>query len=164
MPRSAIVHPTDTRPGRLLRYGVDAPYVPLILGVLGVIGVVVGVLVSSLGWMLVVGAIFLVQTIILHTGDMTDLPFPDGAFDVVVSSLAIHNLPTLPARFQAIDQAMRVLRPGGRLVVADIRTVGKYAEHLRAVGAADVRTRNLGPGFWFSGPWQATSVVTATKP
>lgn len=100
----------------------------------------------------------------LHTGDMTALSFPDASFDVVTSSLAIHNLRSLTSRFQALDEALRVLRPGGKVVVADIRSAKNYAEHLRGVGAADVSVRNLGPGFWFGGPWQATLVVTATKP
>jgi arsenite methyltransferase len=100
----------------------------------------------------------------LHTGDMTALSFPDASFDVVTSSLAIHNLRFLASRFQALDEAIRVLRPGGKVVVADIRSAKNYAEHLRGVGAVDVSVRNLGPGFWFGGPWQATSVVTATKP
>src|SRR3984957_5086116 len=51
----------------------------------------------------------------LHTRDMTDLQFPEGSFDVVVSSLAIHNLPGNKARLSAIDEAVRVLRPGGRI-------------------------------------------------
>ncbi|EUA30958.1 methyltransferase domain protein [Mycobacterium xenopi 3993] len=46
----------------------------------------------------------------LHTRDMTDLQFPDASFDVVVSSLAIHNLPGNKARLAAIDEAVRVLR------------------------------------------------------
>jgi arsenite methyltransferase len=98
----------------------------------------------------------------LRTGDMLSLPFDDAAFDVVVSSLAIHNLP-VGDRLKALDEAVRVLRPQGRLVVADIRTVKRYAEHLREMGAVDVAVRGLGPGFWFAGPWQATTVVSARK-
>jgi arsenite methyltransferase len=55
-----------------------------------------------------------------HTRDQTDLQFPDASFDVVVSSLAIHNRPGNRARLSAIDGALRVLRPAGRVIVADI--------------------------------------------
>ncbi len=99
----------------------------------------------------------------LHTGDMRALPFPDDSFDVVVSSLAIHNLRTLQERFEALDEVLRVLRPSGRLMIADIRSVKQYAQHVRQVGAAEVAVRDLGPAFWFDGPWQSTSVVTASK-
>jgi arsenite methyltransferase len=58
---------------------------------------------------------------------------------------------------------LRVLRPGGKLVIADIRGVSDYAQHLTQLGALNVQTRGLGPEFWYAGPWQATSVVTATK-
>ena len=56
----------------------------------------------------------------LVTDDMTDLPFPEATYDVVVSSLAMHNVKGAARRDRAIDETVRVLRPGGRLLIADI--------------------------------------------
>src|SRR6185503_3443907 len=38
----------------------------------------------------------------LHTGDMKALPFGDDEFDLIVSSLAIHNIPRSAGREKAI--------------------------------------------------------------
>jgi arsenite methyltransferase len=100
----------------------------------------------------------------LHTRDMTDLQFPDVSFDVVVSSLAIHNLPGNQARLSAIDEAVRVLRPGGRVVIADIGFTRLYARRLRERGMADVQRRDLGWRAWWGLPLLRTHAVTATKP
>ena len=56
----------------------------------------------------------------LHTADMTALPLEDDSFDVVVSSWAIHNIRGRAGREKAISEAVRVLRPGGRLMIADL--------------------------------------------
>jgi ubiquinone/menaquinone biosynthesis C-methylase UbiE len=48
--------------------------------------------------------------------DAEALPFPAGSFDLVVSR---HLLWTLPHPEMAIDEWIRVLRPGGRLAVID---------------------------------------------
>ena len=98
----------------------------------------------------------------LRTGDMRSLPFADGAYDLVLSSLAIHNIPRPSERAAAIDEAVRVLRPGGRLAIADILHTAEYARQLRGRGLSEVRERSLGPGCWF-GPWMATRLVTARK-
>ena len=47
------------------------------------------------------------------------LPFPDGAFDVVLCTLVVHHLPD-GARQQAVAEMRRVLRPGGRLLIVDL--------------------------------------------
>lgn len=100
----------------------------------------------------------------LHTSDMRSLPFEDASFDVVVSSLAIHNITTTSGRAEAISEAVRVLEPGGRLRIADLRATAEYAARLRALGMRDVTTRTLGWRFWYGGPWAATRLVSATKP
>lgn len=47
-------------------------------------------------------------------GDATRLPFPDGAFDVVVAAEILEHI---PGDATAIAEITRVLRPGGRVAV-----------------------------------------------
>ncbi|WP_235879095.1 class I SAM-dependent methyltransferase [Saccharopolyspora karakumensis] len=52
----------------------------------------------------------------LREGDARSLQFPDGAFDTVVCTF---SLCAIPDHEQAIAEMHRVLRPGGRLLLAD---------------------------------------------
>jgi len=52
------------------------------------------------------------------------LVFPDGRFDVVLSTVMLHHLPR-KAREQGVREMRRVLKPGGRLLVVDF--AGKSA-------------------------------------
>jgi len=51
-------------------------------------------------------------------GVIEQLPFPDQTFDVVFSTLMMHHLPADVKR-QGLAEIARVLKPGGRLVIAD---------------------------------------------
>ena len=53
-------------------------------------------------------------------GVIEQLPFPDQTFDVVLSTLMMHHLPT-PLKRQGLAEIARVLKPGGRLVIADFK-------------------------------------------
>jgi ubiquinone/menaquinone biosynthesis C-methylase UbiE len=53
-----------------------------------------------------------------RTGVIEQIPFPDATFDVVFSTLMMHHLPASLKR-QGLAEIERVLKPGGRLVIAD---------------------------------------------
>ena len=99
----------------------------------------------------------------LHTADMTALPFADESFDLVVSNIAIHNVPGRARRQKAVEEAVRVLRPGGRLMIADLWGTRQYCRRLTNLGMLDITRRRLGWRMWWGGPWAPTRLVTAKK-
>jgi arsenite methyltransferase len=104
------------------------------------------------------------ERIELHTGDMQNLPFGADSFDIVLSSLAIHNIHERAGREKALSEAIRVLKPGGRIIIADFRETSRYAECLQRLGMWDVDHRMLGWRLWYGGPWTATKLASAIKP
>jgi ubiquinone/menaquinone biosynthesis C-methylase UbiE len=54
----------------------------------------------------------------LRTGSITDLPYPDEFFDVVLTNIMFHHL-DLAEKRQAVAEIARVLRPAGRYVSAE---------------------------------------------
>ncbi|MBF0162295.1 MAG: class I SAM-dependent methyltransferase [Magnetococcales bacterium] len=54
----------------------------------------------------------------LHHQDSTELAFPDGTFDHVVVFFLLHEQPE-EVRVKSIHEAMRVVRPGGRVIFVD---------------------------------------------
>lgn len=79
------------------------------------------------------------------TGDARELPFADGSFHVVLSSLALHNVHSGAERRRAVAEIARVVGPGGRVALLDIRHTGQYARALRDRGFVVERSR---PRLW----------------
>jgi arsenite methyltransferase len=100
----------------------------------------------------------------LYTADLAALPFEDNTFDLVVSNIAIHNIKGRAGRDRAIEEAVRVLSPGGRLLISDIWASRHYRARLTELGMTAVACRSLGWRMWWSGPWLRTRLVIATKP
>lgn len=94
----------------------------------------------------------------MEDGDMTDLPFADSSFDVVLACLAIHNLHPSKRREQTIREAVRVLRPGGRLAIIDIAGTKTYTAVARASGLHEVCRSSYRLGIW-----PPVRVVTGTR-
>lgn len=79
----------------------------------------------------------------IHTGDMRHLPFEAETFDAVVSSMAIHNIPDAEGRKQAIVEIVRVLKPGGKVLLQDFRSTDEYADVVHSAGMLDVQRSGL---------------------
>jgi arsenite methyltransferase len=75
----------------------------------------------------------------VHTGDARQLPFADASFDVVLSSMALHNIYNPGERQTAVREIARVLAPGGRVLIVDVRNTSAYAATLRDAGLTDAR-------------------------
>ncbi len=88
-----------------------------------------------------------------------EMPFPDSAFDVIVSNLCLHNIYDRPTRQAAVQQIVRVLKPGGIAILSDYKLTGEYAEQLRQAGLS-VERRWGNPLYTFP----PLRIVIARKP
>jgi len=70
----------------------------------------------------------------VHTGDARKLPFDDASFNVVLSSMALHNIYNAGERQTAVREIARVLKSGGRVLILDVRHSNQYAATLRDAG------------------------------
>lgn len=100
----------------------------------------------------------------VQTADMRDLPFADEHFNLVVSSLAIHNVKPKAGRLQSLRELNRVLQPGGQVVIVDLGlSCQEYRTALRELGFTDIRLAGAGWNGWWGGPWMPTLTLRATK-
>jgi ubiquinone/menaquinone biosynthesis C-methylase UbiE len=85
------------------------------------------------------------QQVVAEVGDVARLPYPDGSVDLVVSTLSQHHWPDPAA---AIQELARVLAPGGRIWIYDLRRALRTAQvaALAAFPGADVRVEPVRAG------------------
>jgi ubiquinone/menaquinone biosynthesis C-methylase UbiE len=82
-----------------------------------------------------------------ETADRRALPLASASIDVVLSQAAVHNIVEASGRRQALEEVARVPRPGGTVLLADIRHVDEYAAVLRERGlTAEVEGSVVGRG------------------
>lgn len=77
-----------------------------------------------------------------HTAGAEELPFPDASFDRIWTIHAFHHWEDQEA---GIRQCLRVLRPGGRLLIVESETNGKHG--LTRTAADVLRERLVASGF-----------------
>ncbi len=99
------------------------------------------------------------ERVVIKTGDMRELPYPDGSMDVVISSLAIHNIPDPEGRARAVREIARVLKPNGRVALLDMECTTEYVRTLHEAGWHTVESS--GPSYLMFPP---VRIVRGTKP
>jgi ubiquinone/menaquinone biosynthesis C-methylase UbiE len=77
-----------------------------------------------------------------QVGVIERLPFTDHAFDVVFSTLMMHHLSDDLKR-QGLAEIARVLKPGGRLVIADFKRPEKGNDQPARFGAGETGIQDL---------------------
>jgi SAM-dependent methyltransferase len=90
----------------------------------------------------------------VEEGDMRKLSYQPNSFDIVLSSLAIHNLKDADDRDKSVLEMLRVLRTGGHLAILDILHTNDYIKIVEANGAEIVQKSPLSflwclPTRWF---------------
>jgi arsenite methyltransferase len=95
----------------------------------------------------------------VKTGDMRELPFEDQTVDVVISSLAIHNITEKDGRVKAVQEIARVLKPNGQAALLDFQCTDEYLQTLKELGWQEV----IRSGLQFQ-MFPPVRVVTGKKP
>ncbi|HEY4354817.1 MAG TPA: class I SAM-dependent methyltransferase [Acidobacteriaceae bacterium] len=87
------------------------------------------------------------------------MTFDDASFDVVVSNLCLHNIYDKTLRRQALQEIVRVLKPGGVALISDYKRTGEYIREFKKAGLKVQRLR----GSLFA-TFPPLKVVIASKP
>lgn len=89
---------------------------------------------------------------VFQLGLAEQLDFPEATFDIIISRLAMHHLPDDLKR-RALAQMLRVLKPGGRVLIADfVQPENHVLNHLTAA--------IVGPGMMKTDTWKLPPMLS----
>jgi 2-polyprenyl-3-methyl-5-hydroxy-6-metoxy-1,4-benzoquinol methylase len=85
--------------------------------------------------------------LVFRCGNFLEMEFPQSGFDCVISAAALHHMPTEIA----IQRMLKLLRPGGTLVIHDLRSASGALNRasLTAAGIANCLERFIRTGRLF---------------
>lgn len=85
------------------------------------------------------------QRVTFQKGDAAKLDFPDASFDLAVSNFVFHEVRSQPDKRKVVQEALRVVKPGGRFVFHDLfynpKLYGdpdEMARELKALGLKEI--------------------------
>jgi SAM-dependent methyltransferase len=83
--------------------------------------------------------------------DVRKLPFNDASFDVIVSSGALHHISRDRSEHeQAMNEMLRVLKPGGKIALMDIsHMIEGYASNMKTKGVTSEVNKTVQSPFGF---------------
>lgn len=122
-----IADRAGTQPGRVLDVGCGSGSLAIAIAVTASECTVVGIDAWGEDWEYSqrqcednAACVGVADRVTFYQQSAADLTFPDASFDTVVSCLTFHEVRDAPDRADAVAEALRVLRPGGRFVFLDL--------------------------------------------
>jgi ubiquinone/menaquinone biosynthesis C-methylase UbiE len=74
----------------------------------------------------------------VNTADMRNLPFDRHSVDIIMASMAIHNVKSKEDRQKTLLEIYRVLKPGGKIALMDFKYTKEYLIALKGMGLNNV--------------------------
>jgi len=94
----------------------------------------------------------------LITADMRQMQFANESFDLIFASQSICNIKSKIGREKAVKEMMRVLKPGGRIIIVDFFYTNEYMHVL-----SQTRWSSLNRTKWCFKMFPPTRTITGTK-
>ncbi|MGM9891594.1 class I SAM-dependent methyltransferase [Limosilactobacillus sp.] len=110
-----------------------------------------------------VAAAHLADRVKLVDSAMTNLPFANQLFDVVIVDVALHNVTPAIQRGRVLQEVARVLKAHGTLVIIDTKYMAEYQQVLANMGIDDLQVVKTGFNGWWGGPWLTTKIMIAKR-